>query len=119
MRCDISTLRRCALDLKRLKRETESGKTAAVTPVPPVLPKANPWWRQKVVTMAAAIAVIAVAAIAASRYLVPRASQKIESLAVLPFANATADANTDYLSEGITERGRKESVINGAAIETP
>jgi eukaryotic-like serine/threonine-protein kinase len=89
-------------DLKRLKRETESGRTAAASPAAAaILPK--PWWKTKGVAIAAALAVvIAIVAVAASRYLTP-SGQKIDALAVLPFANASADQNTDYLSEGITE----------------
>jgi eukaryotic-like serine/threonine-protein kinase len=37
----------------------------------------------------------------------PRNSKAINSLAVLPFANANSDPNSDYLSDGITE-----SIIN-------
>jgi eukaryotic-like serine/threonine-protein kinase len=76
-------------DLKRLKREIDSGKTAtaaastaasgeiaaplplssAISPAAEVPPQ--PWWRGR--------------------------------LAVLPFLNGSADANAEYLSDGITE----------------
>src|SRR5207253_10811495 len=34
---------------------------------------------------------------------IPRATQAIDSLAILPLANETRDPETDYLSDGITE----------------
>jgi eukaryotic-like serine/threonine-protein kinase len=90
-------------DLKRLQRETETGKTAALTAATPVV-QTRPWWRRKAITMLAAAFVIALAAMAATwGHFVPRGGQKIDSLAVLPFANVTADPNSEYLSDGLTD----------------
>ena len=86
-------------DLQRLKRDTEIGKTAAKPASPDKILKPLKLW----VVLAAGIAALGLAA-GGARYLQSgRAATQIDSVAVLPFTNGGGDANTDYLSDGITE----------------
>jgi len=87
-------------DLQRLKRDTESGKTLAQE-VPAEGPAKRPWWRRSAAAIAAAVGV-AILALAGVLYFSSRSGQKIDSVAVLPFANVTGDPNSEYLSDGLT-----------------
>ena len=85
-------------DLKRLKRDTDSGKTAATSASPErTLKRGNLW-----VVLAACIAAIGLAA-GGTWYVRSGRTAQIDSIAVLPFTNVGGDASTDYLSDGVTE----------------
>jgi TolB-like protein len=84
-------------ELQRLKRQTESTKIVATQASPNKTLKRHTLW----VVLATCIAVIGLAA--GAWYLRSSRAAQIGSIAVLPFTNGGEDANTDYLSDGITE----------------
>jgi TolB-like protein/tetratricopeptide (TPR) repeat protein/predicted Ser/Thr protein kinase len=84
-------------DLKRLKRETESGKSVTTLPAATQRASARRYW-------VAAVAVLFIAMAVAIWYWRAKAStSQIESIAVIPFASVGGNADTDYLSDGLTE----------------
>src|SRR2546427_4800557 len=85
-------------DLQRLKRDSESTRIAATQGSPDKTLKGRKLW----VILAACIAAI-VLAVGGAWYLRSSRASQIDSIAVLPFANVGGDANTDYLSDGVTE----------------
>ncbi len=104
-------------DLKRLKREVDSGRSAVSAIAAPAigasttaamtqtLARPRSFWR---FALAGVLALLLVGVVLF--YLRSTRGQSIRSLAVLPFLNASADPKTEYLSDGLTE-----STINNLA----
>jgi len=86
-------------DLQRMKRDTESTRIVVAPASPDQMLKRRNLWA----VLVACVAVIGLAAVCTWYLRSGRSASQIDSVAVLPFTNGGGDANTDYLSDGITE----------------
>ncbi len=105
-------------DLKRLKRQLDSGKSATVstasnsaatassaaaaasaTEVPPAHAKGN---QRKWIAFGIALPIVVVAGLLAARYLLAPRTQTVHSVAVLPFTGSSANPDAEFLQDGIS-----------------
>jgi tetratricopeptide (TPR) repeat protein len=91
-------------DLKRLKRDTDSGRAvaAAVAPLAPPATRLSGRWRSAVIALAG-VAVIAAAIIGYWLFRPPRAAGARKALAVVAIENLTEDRSLEWLDRGVAE----------------
>src|SRR5208282_5821349 len=102
-------------DLKRLKRELDSGKSAtvaaaassaaavsAVAPATEEIPERAKGRTYKWIALGVVALIVVAAGLLVTRYLLPARAQTVHSVAVLPFTGSSANPDAEFLQDGIS-----------------
>ncbi|HXQ27317.1 MAG TPA: protein kinase [Candidatus Acidoferrales bacterium] len=107
-------------DLKRLKRELDSGKSAAVAAAPgsaaatpsagklastsatDLIPARAVGRRYKLIAVGIVGLIVVAAGLLVARYVLPARAQTVHSVAVLPFTGSSANPDAEFLQDGIS-----------------
>jgi len=87
-------------DLQRLKRDSESGRSGAAVPV---VTKGTSARKYGLAAVGVLLLTMTTAGIWHWRARTKASASQIDSIAVIPFSNSGGNADTDFLSEGLTE----------------
>jgi len=90
-------------DLKRLKRDTDTSRVTAAIGAAGVATRPARSMKLRMGLLAAGLSIAVVLAFVLLFGVNRSKENLVDSVAVLPFVNATGDASAEYLSEGITQ----------------